>query len=108
MDWRADFEAELNTGAQARARGNEGRARVCARRAAGIVAREVLEPAGLCPPNAGALELLKMLRQQADLSPEALLLIDHLTQTVDQAFRLPASVDLIADARQLRTLLLPE
>ena len=108
MDWRTDFEAELSSGARARARGNEGRARVCARRAAGIVAREVLEPGGLYPPNASALDLLEILRQQSDLPPEIRPLIDHLAQTVDQAFRLPAGVDLIADARELRRLLLPE
>jgi len=108
MDLREQIQVELDHADAARLRGNEGRARVCARRAAGIVARQVLEPAGLCPPNAGALDLLKMLRQQSDLSPQALPLIDHLTQTVDQAFRLPAGVDLIADARQLSRLLLPE
>jgi hypothetical protein len=105
MDWQVEFEAELRRGTLARARGNEGRARVCARRAAGIVAREYLAPKGVSRPNAGALDVLKTLRLDPALPPDAVPLIDHLTQRVDEAFLLPAGVDLIADARQLLSLL---
>ena len=40
MDWQIKIKAEFDKAEQARARGNEGQARVCARRAAGIAARE--------------------------------------------------------------------
>jgi hypothetical protein len=101
MDLREQIQVELDHADAARLRGNEGRARVCARRAAGIVAREYLESKGLYPPNASGLDVLDTLRFDPDLPPEALPLIDHLTQRVDEGFRLPAGVDLIADARKL-------
>jgi hypothetical protein len=101
MDWRAEFEAELDKGSHARLAGNEGRARVCARRAAGLAARRYFESKGVRPSKAGALDLLRQLWLDPELSPETLQLIDHLTQSVDEAFRLPPGVDLIEDARRL-------
>ena len=44
MDWQKDVDAEFEKAAQARARGNEGQARVCARRAAGI--EEIVDEGG--------------------------------------------------------------
>ena len=105
MDWRAEFEAELDRARKARLAGNEGRARVCARRAAGLAARRYFESKGLNMPKAGALDRLKRLWLDPELPPETLQVIDHLTESVDEAFRLPPGVDLIADARRLSTLL---
>ena len=51
MDWQAEIQAELEKAQQARARGNEGQARVCARRAAGIAAREYFALARRPTPN---------------------------------------------------------
>ena len=42
MNWQLNIEAEFEKAEQARRRGNEGQARVCARRAAGIAIREYL------------------------------------------------------------------
>ena len=108
MDWRLEFEHELVRALQARDRGNEGQGRVCARRAAGIIAREYLARRGLHPGSRSAIDLLEQLRRQVDLPAPSLLLIEHLTQRVDEAFRLPPDVDLIAEARKLRSNLLPE
>ncbi len=106
MDWRELFEAELTKAAHARSRGNEGQARVCARRAAGIVARQYLERSGAWSGKASALDVLQELRLNPGNPPAASVLIDHLTQRVDVAFRLPEDVNLIRDARQLRAVLL--
>ncbi len=106
MDWRDLFESELTKASQARSRRNEGQARVCARRAAGIVARQYLERSGAWAGKASALDVLQELRLHPAVPPAARLLIDRLTQRVDAAFRLPADVDLIRDARELRAVLL--
>jgi hypothetical protein len=107
MDLREQIQLELDHADAARLRGNEGRARVCARRAAAMAAREYLEPKGLYPPNASGLDVLEKLRLDPDLLPEVIPLIDHLTQRVDETFRLPPGVDLIADARELGRFLHP-
>ena len=39
MEWKTKFEQEMGLAKTARARGNEGQARVCARRAAGALER---------------------------------------------------------------------
>ena len=107
MDWRIEFDHELNRGLQARARGNEGRARVCARRAAGTVAREYLSRRGLDPESRSAIDLLEQLGRQTDLPSPLLPLVEHLTRRVDESFRLPPDVDLIAEAKRLCDALLP-
>jgi hypothetical protein len=45
-DWLYRFNTELNAARQARADGNEGRARVCARRALGLAVREYYQRNG--------------------------------------------------------------
>ena len=108
MDWRNDFDSEITRALQARQRGNEGQARVCARRAAGIVAREFLGRRGSRSRSRSAIDLLEQLRRQPGLPPLVLPLIDHLTQRVDQSFQLPAEVDLVAEVRLLGSSLLKD
>ena len=69
MDWQTDIEAEFEKAEQARARGNEGQARVCARRAAGIAIREYLTRRGICPPSASAYDLLNLLKDDSVFPP---------------------------------------
>ena len=102
VDWIARFEAELQKAGNARARGNEGKARVCARRAAGIVAAEYYARRGTEPGSASALVVLEKLHDDPSVSPDILRAISNLLLRVDEEFALPAGVDLIADARQLR------
>lgn len=101
MDWKAQIEAELEKAQQARARGNEGQARVCARRAAGIAAREYLRRQGIRPPSLSAYDLLNMLKDDPRLAPRPDLkqIADHLTLRVTEEFKLPVKADLIAEAR---------
>lgn len=58
MNFQEQIEQEFALAEQARARGNEGQARVCARRAAGIAIREYLTRRGIRPPSASAYDLL--------------------------------------------------
>lgn len=99
MDWQTQVEAEFEKAEQARARGNEGQARVCARRAAGIAAREYLTRRGIRPPSVSAYDLLNLLKVDPSLSPDLKLIADHLTLRVTEEFKLPVDADLIAEAR---------
>jgi hypothetical protein len=108
IDWRGEVERELGQAAQARARGNEGRARVCARRAAGILAREYFSRRAGAPRTSSAVDLLHRLELDANLPATAHELVQHLTQRVDADFRLPADFDLVGDVRRLRQILLED
>ena len=100
MDWQAQIDAEFERAVQARGRGNEGQARVCARRAAGIAVREYLIRRGIRPPSASAYDLLNLLKEDPRLSPDLRQIADHLTVRVTEEFKLPVDADLIAEARK--------
>jgi HEPN domain-containing protein len=93
--------AEFERAEQAQARGNEGQARVCARRAAGIAIREYLARQGIRPPSTSAYDLLKLLKDDPHLSPDLKLIAGHLILHVTEEFKLPVNVDLVAEAKLL-------
>jgi hypothetical protein len=99
MNWQTEIEAEFEKADQARARGNEGQARVCARRAAGIAVREYLTRQGIRPPSISAYDLLNLLKDDPQLAPDLKLIADHLTLRVTQEFKLPVDADLVAEAK---------
>lgn len=99
MDWQTQIKAEFDKAEEARARGNEGQARVCARRAAGIAIREYLLRRGIRPPSVSAYDLLNQLKWDPDLSPDLKEIADHLTLRVTEEFKLPVNADLVAEAR---------
>lgn len=99
MDWQAQIESEFEKAEQARARGNEGQARVCARRAAGLAVREYLTRQGIRPSSVSAYDLLNFLKEDPHLSTDLRLIADHLTLRVNEEFKLPVKADLIAEAR---------
>jgi HEPN domain-containing protein len=99
MDWQTQIKAEFEKAEEARARGNEGQARVCARRAAGIAVREYLGRQGIRPPSVSAYDLLNLLKGDPDLSSDLRQIADHLTLRVNEEFKLPVNADLVAEAR---------
>ncbi len=107
-DWRNDLHAEFERAASARRKGNEGQARVCARRAAGVAIREYLIRRGTRPPSVSAYDLLTLIKDNASLSAELRLVADHLTARVTEEFKLPVDADLVAEARLLCQGLLPD
>ncbi len=107
-NWSEELEIEFSRAQAARTRGNEGQARVCARRAAGIAIREYLARKGTRPSTSSALDLLNQLKDDPTLSPELKLIVDHLTLRVTEDFKLPVEADLVAEARQLCDMLLRE
>ena len=97
-DWQSEILSELERALQARERGNEGQARVCARRAAGIAVREYLSRRGIRPPSTSAYDLLQLIQADPDIPVDLKQIADHLTVRVTEDFKLPIDVDLIAEA----------
>ena len=97
---RKAFQTELSNGERARLAGFEGRARVCARRAAGEAAREYLRLAGT-QQNGSAVVLLGMLVEMEGVTPRAREAAAHLLTRVDEGFNLAEGVDLLEEARTL-------
>ena len=108
MEWQTKIDQEFEKAEQARARKNEGQARVCARRAAGIAIREYLSRQGIRPPSGSAYDLLKLLKDDPRISPNLKRIADHLTLRVTEEFRLPVDADLVAEARAFCEELLKE
>lgn len=93
------MQIEFDRAEQARGRGNEGQARVCARRAAGIAIREYLTRQAIRPPSSSAYDLLNLIKDDPHLSSDLKRIANHLTLRVTEEFKLPVDADLIAEAR---------
>lgn len=107
-EWRNQLIAEFALAEKARAEGNEGRARVCARRAAGIAIREYFNRKGRQVSGSSAYDLLNSLVESPDISPELKQIASHLTLRVSEDFTLPAGIDLVEESLQLCNALLPD
>ena len=90
----------------ARTSGNEGRARVCARRAAGIVIGEYFKRRGISPIKPSAYDRLRTIRTLEDIPGDIIQVVDHFLLRVDPSQQLPFHIDLIEDARWLNSRLL--
>jgi hypothetical protein len=101
MDFPSQIQAEFDKAGQARARGNEGQARVCARRAAGIAAREYYARLGQPVRSPSAYDILNRLIEDKSLADDLRRAAGYLTLKVNEDFKLPVDVDLIAVARGL-------
>lgn len=106
MELPPEIETELQRAQQARERRNEGQARVCARRAAGLAARRYLASRGRAPRTSSAYDTLRLVADDPLLSPGARAQASHLILRVDEEFKLPAGIDLVAEARLLCAALL--
>lgn len=95
------IEAELAQAEAARASGYEGRARVNARRAAGMAVRAFLLARGDVVGSGSAVDLLQTFRDQPDTPDDIRQVLEHLLIRVNQDFELPLSVDLIGETRWL-------
>ena len=107
-DWKAQLETEFERAEAARARGNEGQARVCARRAAGIAIREYYARRGQSVHTPSAYDLLQLLTDEPRLSPDLKQAAAYLTLRVTEEFKLPVDVDLLEEAHKLCDGLLAE
>ena len=99
-NWLANYEGEIQRALEARASGNEGKARVCARRAAGMVIGEYLNRHHI-PFPASVIKRLETFRNLPGIPAQIQEVVGHLLEHVDQEYNLPASIDLIAETQWL-------
>ncbi len=101
MEFTTAMQAEFAAAQAARLAGNEGRARVCARRAAGIAARIYLERNNLRGSGGSAMQNLQALLKAPGLDPRLEQAVRNLITTVSREFTLPSGIDLVHEARTL-------
>lgn len=93
------IEMELTDGRDSREREKEGRARVCARRAAGLALGIYYEKSiGKSPPKS-AYKLLQWFSEREEISQDLRDSANRLTVRVTPAFRLPHDEDPLEDAQ---------
>ncbi len=107
-DWKESFDLELSQAEAAREKGNEGMARVCARRAAGIAAGEYFRRKSVVQAGASAFDRLRQLHELPGMSEEVKTATGYFLQRVTFDHNLPVDVDLISEARLLAEQLLFE
>lgn len=107
VSWGELFDQELENAKQARQRGNEGKARVCARRAANIIAQEYLRRLGI-QPFRNAIQNFRYLQKDLAFDHPAQEALAHLLLKVNEDFTFPDHIDLIQDADHLKEVLLKE
>ena len=95
---KLQIKEELLLAKQSRLEGNEGRARVCARRAAGAAVKEHLVKMGITQKQENAIQSMLILAQKETLPVRVQEAIDWLVQRVNQDHNLPLEVDLIHEA----------
>lgn len=95
------IQAELERAEKARAEANEGMARVCARRAAGLAAEEYITKKRLPFLGASAYERLNFLSQYHSVPAEIRQIAGNLLVRVSPDHTLPLESDLLQDARWL-------
>jgi hypothetical protein len=100
-DWKSKLQSEFERAESARADGNEGQARVCARRAAGVAIREHYNRRGQSVRTPSAYDLLQMLAEEPQIAPDIKQAAEYLTLRVNEEFKLPVDVDLLEEARKL-------
>ncbi len=108
MDWKEQAQNELQMASTARRSGNEGRARVCARRAAGHVIGEYLSRSNILLETESALDRLRYLQTSPQISSHQRQTIEHFLVHTTPEHELPIEADLIADVDLLARQLLGE
>lgn len=108
INWKNSTREELFLAKQARAAGNEGRARVCARRAAGYVAGEYLLRNGIPLQTESALQRIRYLESSEDVSSAVREILHHFLIHTTPEHQLPIDADLITDVHLLARQLLDE
>jgi hypothetical protein len=99
--WREIFQTEIERAERARQAGNEGMARVCARRAAGSAVEAYLKLHDY--PNIGysAYDYLRYFISLADIDPMVRDVAQHFILRITPEHQLPIQADLISEAKWL-------
>ncbi len=107
-DWKEKLKEEFKMATDALQKGNRGKMRVCARRAAGISIREYLLRRGVRPPSVSAYDLLKYLEEMDETPADLRQAAANLRLRVTEDFRLPVDVDLLTEAKKICSALTPD
>jgi hypothetical protein len=105
--WKIYINRELSRAKQARREGNEGMARVCARRAAGIALKEFFNRHNVRPLSVTPYGYIEIFRELPETPARIKKIANHLTLRVMPDSSLPVEADLIQDAWQLIAYLFP-
>jgi hypothetical protein len=98
---KIQIQEELLLAKQSRKEGNEGRARVCARRAAGAAVQAYFGKQGNSSQPENALRSLLSLSNTQNIPDRIQLAVERLTQRVNDDHQLPPEIDLIKEAKLL-------
>jgi hypothetical protein len=98
---RTSIEAEFSDAHSSRADGNEGRARVCARRAAGLAIGQYYEHCLEKPSPTSAYVLLQWFSERAEIPQDLRDAASRLIVRVTPEYKLPHFEDPLEDARFL-------
>ena len=101
-----EIHTELELARQARKSGNEGKARVCARRAAGMALRKFFERSRISAMGKSSYQLIQTFADLPGLDPRLRQSAINLSVKVNESFNLPEEVDLISEANFLCEFLL--
>ncbi len=105
-NWEIKYTDEIKHALAARQIGNEGMARVCARRAAGILIGEFLHRRGYTGVNRSAYDRVSIFLELPGVAENTREISRHFIMQVDHAHQLPVNADLIQDAIWLKDNLL--
>jgi len=106
--WKTAYGNEIQRAQAARLVGNEGMARVCARRAMGIVIGEYLYRRGYKELSTSVYDRLQLFGSLPDVDETLKATTRHFLLKVDHNRRLPGDVDLISEVETLARILLLE
>jgi hypothetical protein len=107
-EWKKKAQAEIQQAIKARQAGNEGKARVCARRAAGIIIGEYLRRQGTPPTSASAILRLQHLQMLPEVAPRLREVAGYFLARVTPEHTLPVEADLVKEVQWLGRELLGE
>jgi hypothetical protein len=99
-DWCTSYRVEIAHAKLARQSGNEGKARVCARRAVGILLGDYLSQQGI-PSGPSAYDRIRLFQDLPYIPPLVRQIIDHFLVHVNEDHSLPGDIDLLAEAEWL-------
>jgi len=108
MQWKDQYQVEISRAKNARISGNEGMARVCARRAVGILVGEYFSQQGITIPGPSAYDRMRVFQNLSYLNPQIQDSIEHFLIHVTPERTLPGNIDLIAEAEWLASSLLTD
>jgi hypothetical protein len=106
--WNVEYKKEIEHAILARLNGNEGMARVCARRAAGIIIGEYLNRLGYSNLTHSAYDRLSLFNNLPNVNQKYKDIANHFLVKVNLEHKLPLEADLIGEVTWLEKSLLTE